>query len=147
MSSGRGSSGPEREAYRSLELCQVWEKLRMKGTDARAWSDIGITGEEIHFSVLEDHERVYCRECLSVEMAMCSKVQCEIFLKIERAWKKDPGLVNVFDIVGIELNSPLVNWDLGERLFRDGSTVEQVKKRLDCHISTSKAIKFMLDHP
>lgn len=121
-------------------MFEVREELRLK----MMWSDIGITGEEIHISILGDHEREYCRECLSVEMAACYKVQCPIFLKIERVWKKTPWLVDVFDITGIELNNELVDWELAIRLFLRGRNREQVAREVGCHIETAVDINFML---
>lgn len=121
-------------------LCENAEKYIEKQT----WSDIGITGEKIYYSVLDDFERDYCRECFSVEMADCQKAQCPIFLKIEAAWERHWGLVTYFDISGIELNNQLVDWEQGIRLYLRGRNREQVSTEIGCHIYTAESIRFML---
>ena len=121
-------------------LCENAEKEIEKQT----WLEIGITGEKVHYSVLDDFERDYCRECFSVEMAQCQKAQCSIFLKIESAWERYWWFVNDFDISGIELNNGLVDWEFAIRLFLRGRSREQVSQEIGCHIQTAESVRYML---
>ena len=71
VSVGWGSSGPEREAYRSLELCQVWEKLRLS---APAMIDCSTHGQHAITSCKKIGSRFYCPrsgEYLGAESSPC----------------------------------------------------------------------------